>query len=282
MKPRRLFLFAAYDPTGGVVDDALIMYVRALSEIGDVVLHMDNDAPKSELKKLQPYTLHAGAAKHGEYDFGSYKRAYIWARDNGILENYDWVYIVNDSMYGPLKPLEPILQEIECKKTDVVGIMYNCRKKRPHIQSWFVGFSQKTIQSPILQSFILGVEKQPTKGAVCRKYETGLTVLLNENGFSWACKYNYPRGIYGKIRWLFNLGLPFFKKASFTHKRGAMGRQTLYILNHISPDARRAILENAIRVHGEKHVRWVLTNNPFKILFRKLNHTRIKLFIEGI
>ena len=40
--PGRLFLFAGYDKDG-IVDDALVYYVSALSKYGDVIVCMDND-----------------------------------------------------------------------------------------------------------------------------------------------------------------------------------------------------------------------------------------------
>ena len=51
MKPKRLFLFAGYDKNGKI-DSALIYYVQALNNLGDVVVFMDSDCPKSELKKV--------------------------------------------------------------------------------------------------------------------------------------------------------------------------------------------------------------------------------------
>ena len=102
MKPKRLFLFAGYDKQC-VIDDALIYYVSNLARFGDIILYMDCDAKKSEINKVKKYCLYANATRHGEYDFGSYRRAYIWARDNDILKNYDVVYLVNDSVFGPLQ-----------------------------------------------------------------------------------------------------------------------------------------------------------------------------------
>ena len=72
---KRLFLFAGYDKNG-IIDDALLMYVSALNKLSDVIVCMDSDCTNDELQKLQNITIHAMAARHGEYDFGSYKRAY--------------------------------------------------------------------------------------------------------------------------------------------------------------------------------------------------------------
>ncbi len=93
LKTKRLFLFAGYDKNGKI-DSALIYYVRALNNLGDVVVFMDSDWPNAELKKLDKITLYAHGVRHGEYDFGSYKRAYIWATENLNLADYDFVYMV--------------------------------------------------------------------------------------------------------------------------------------------------------------------------------------------
>ena len=106
MNKKRLFLFAGYDKDG-IIDDALVHYVSAVSKFGDIVLCMDSDTPDPELKKIQKYCVHATGVRHGEYDFGSYKRAYIWSTENLNLTDYDFIYMINDSVYGPLYVLTP-------------------------------------------------------------------------------------------------------------------------------------------------------------------------------
>ena len=116
---KRLFLFAAYDAQG-LVDATLVHYLRALSELGDIIVTVDNDVAPDEFKKISkiPHVLHAAAARHGEYDFGSYKRCYKYARDKQILDKYDWVYLVNDSVLGPLSNLAPILENLDSRGAD--------------------------------------------------------------------------------------------------------------------------------------------------------------------
>ena len=64
---KRLFLFAGYDARG-VIDDALVFYIKNLSESGDVILCMDSDCPDSELNKIKQYTIARMGTRHGEYD----------------------------------------------------------------------------------------------------------------------------------------------------------------------------------------------------------------------
>ena len=91
MKPKRLFLFAAYD-RNGIIDDALIYYIESLSLLGDIVFIMDSDCTGAELKKVQKHCVYASGTRHNEYDFGSYKRAFNWATKNLKLSDYDFIY----------------------------------------------------------------------------------------------------------------------------------------------------------------------------------------------
>ena len=97
--PRRLFLFAAFDGDG-VAGPSLILYLRALSSCGDVVLASDCSFGEEDRARLDDFCLHTDCAAHHEYDFGSYKRAWIWAAENLDLPEYDYVYLVNDSIFG--------------------------------------------------------------------------------------------------------------------------------------------------------------------------------------
>ena len=122
-KTKRLFLFAGFDKDN-IIDDTVIYYIKELSKIGDIVFVADNDLPSSEIKKISkiPHVLYAGAVRHEEYDFGSYKRAYLWAKQNKILKQYNWMYLVNDSVYGPLNDLEPIVKKLETSGAELIGM----------------------------------------------------------------------------------------------------------------------------------------------------------------
>ena len=90
------------------------------------------------------------------------------------------------------------------------------------------------------------------------------------------------RGVYNKIKKLYRAKMPFMKKVAFNRNHGALGRQILYVLNHITPATRDAIITSARAQYGEKHVDLLLTKNPLKIMLRRIHHAIYKLFIEGI
>lgn len=192
---KRLFLFAAYDKDC-LIDDTLLYYLEALSKLGDIIFTMDNDTPAKEMAKLDriPNILHASAQRHGEYDFGSYKRGYIWANDNQILDNYDWIYLTNDSVLGPMGDLESMLMNIESRGADCVGMVSNDPQLLPaHIQSWFVGLKRHVATSKFFRDFITNVAHQTDKLSVVYKYEVRMSQMLVENGCTYAALFHPTR-----------------------------------------------------------------------------------------
>lgn len=279
---KRLFLFAGYDKSA-VIDDALIFYVRALGRFGDVVLFMDCDCDASQLAKIDKYCLYAGAKRHGEYDFGSYKRAYLWAQDNLKMAEYDFVYLVNDSVYGPLYDLGPYLENMESGGCDAFGIVKNPHREHPHIQSWFVGMKKTVFESKWFDSFMKSVKKQKSKGEVTRKYEQGLTQLIERHKLCWGCLYSVPgRGVYNNVKKLYREKMPFVKRVAFTRNHGALGRQLRWVMENVDAGARGAIMTSVRRVYGDKYTDWLMGVGPFGVIIRNLRHVLYKLFIEGI
>ena len=108
----RLAIFAGYDKDG-IIDDYVIYYIKELKKIADIIYVSDCDIIESELEKISPYCIHMINGRHREYDFGSYKRGYLYARDNNLLNNYHYLIFCNDSMYGPFFEFEPIFEEME-------------------------------------------------------------------------------------------------------------------------------------------------------------------------
>lgn len=281
---KRLFLFAGYD-RDGVIDAAEMMYIRALAAHGDVIFVMDSDVKKSELKKVAdiPNVIYAAAARHGEYDFGSYKRAYISARDAGILKKYDFVYMVNDSVYAPLYDLAGTLEKMEHMNMDAFGPVIHPYSRGEYIQSWFIGMRQSVFLSQWFDDFMTAIKPQPDKGTIIYLYEHGFSERVAQNGLTFGGVYSCRgRAVYNRVKYLYRRGLPFMKRNAFNRRHGALGRQLVYILNHVPNDVRDAILDNARRTWGDEHINWVLTRNPFKIMYRHIKHAAYKVFIEGI
>lgn len=274
---KRLFLFAGYDQNG-IIDDALIYYLASVSKLGDVVLYMDCDCKQSELNKIKKYCIFADAARHGEYDFGSYKRAYQYAHDHDILKNYDYLYLVNDSVFGPMMNIISTIRTIEALPTDAAGLVVSKHKTHSFMESWFVRLNKKVFLSEWFDSFMTSITHQEQKTTVTIKYEHGLSNLVVNNGCTWSGVYTINgRYTYNQPKKLFNRGCPFIKKASFIRHNGAIGRQIKYIFDHCDKDAHDAIMNTAMRLYGGQHMRFLLTSNPIKILLRNIKYATHKI-----
>ena len=248
---KRLFLFAGYD-SQGIVGPSLEYYVQALARYGDIVLTMDTDCQPGMLDRLSGKVLHAHAERHGEYDFGSYKRSYMWISGHTGLSGYDVCYLVNDSVFGPLADIGPYLEKMESLGTDAFGLVLNPHRRHPHLQSWFIGMHRKVFLSDMFCRFISGVTAQKDKNAVCDLYETGLTNLFDSEGFSYDALFRVKgKKIYNAVETLCRLGLPFIKKSAFTRHGGSLGRQIRHILENTEDKAlTSAVISDTDRLYG--------------------------------
>lgn len=249
MKIKRLFLFAGYDKQG-IIDDTLIYYLKMLSGYGDIVFVMDNVAPNAELNKLNniPNILYKSAERHGEYDFGSYKRGYQWADKNGTLKKYDWVYLVNDSVYGPLFDIRGILEDLESRNVDLTGMIDFTNKFTPiQVQSWFVGLSNKVANSDFIRSFMDNISSQTNKQLIVLKYEVGLSQVILRHGYKMSTLISGENGdvvhrIYEEPLNMLKAGLPFIKKQGLKNLQGMQ-----YLYPFTTDFLVDAIYRNAVR-----------------------------------
>lgn len=280
MANKRLFVFAAYD-VQGVVDGSLLHYVSELTKVGDVVFVMDSNATDEELDKVKKLgnVLYASAERHNEYDFGSYKRGFKYALDNGLLNKYDWVYFVNDSVYGPLWGLAPILQDLESRGVDFTGMVDFENALTPvQIQSWFFGFSKKLANESFIADFFGRVCHQEEKQLIVLKYEVGLSRLILKNGYRFSTLVNGQIGevshsMYEKPIDMFKAGIPFLKKAGLKNMDGVQ-----YLYPYTTEKMVDLIYKNAVRtgvsIVREGKPRYNI--NKFRISFLGLPIIRVK------
>ena len=265
---KRLFLFAFYDPQG-IVGESALRYLEALRALGDIVLATDCDLKPGEADKLAPLVLSYTAARHGEYDFGSYKRAYLQAD----LEGYDLVYLVNDSVVGPVYPLEPYLQRMEALGTDAFGLVLNPSPKERHLQSWFLGFRPPVFRSSWFQSFIDSIRTVGSKGEVCSRYESGLARLLDAHSVPYAGLYELRgKTVYNAVGRLARKGFPFLKKSAFTRHGGSLGPAVAKALSQAEPGIAQAVIADLDRLYGEAYRRRFLTAGPLRAFGRYLRY----------
>ena len=217
LQKKYIAVFAHYDKHN-IVDDYVLYYLENLKLIADKIIFVsDNNLPEIEQNKLQILCHKIIAKNHGEYDFGSYKRGleevYKYSSE------YDAIIIANDSCYGPLKPLVNVFQPMEYSDCDFWGLTVNQEQYLPHLQSYFLVFNKKIINSEIFRNFFRKVKREDNKDNIIENYEIVLTPNFIDVGFKMDSfiKKIFERNptLYDKLFFfLMKNDFPFFKVSS--------------------------------------------------------------------
>ncbi len=226
---KRAVVFAHYDKDN-IVADYVIYYIKALKKIAQTIVFVScNDIKNPEcLEGLADKIIDE---PHDEYDFGSYKRGFLYLQDK--LDDYDELIFANDSCYGPLYPIEDVFSEMENRNCDFWGITKNnfgYQKnighffiKRPHIQSYFVVIKKCIFEKDFFAEFIKSITHQSNKKLIISNYEIGLTELLLDKGYTYSTLISAYENINNItiLKWreiIEKYKMPFIKKSLFDLK----------------------------------------------------------------
>ena len=215
---KRLCIFAHYDKDN-FIDDYVIYYLRELKKsFNKIIFVSDSDLSKKETDKIIDLVDYIQAFNHGEYDWGSYKYGYFIAKENYLLQGVDEVLFCNDSVYGPIYPLEPILEKMSNNNDCDFWGMYENQDgiekgiKEPHLQSWFLLLKRNVVDSDLFDDFICSVKHLEDKNEIIQRYEIGFTQRM-------SCCYKYKalytcengNAVTQATPKLIEKGLPFIK-----------------------------------------------------------------------
>jgi lipopolysaccharide biosynthesis protein len=180
---RTLVLFAHFD-LQGVVDPYVVYYLEALHRLGATIVFV-SASPSLTPESVAPirsvcagiYTRHTLSL-----DFGSWHLAWCLLRARGwSLDQFDRLVIANDSVYGPLYPLEDMWSSFH--GADMYGAIESTELKR-HLQSYFLAWDLNERTRPFLNDFWDGFEYVVDKLLLIRRYEVGVSTLARRAGLS--------------------------------------------------------------------------------------------------
>ncbi|MBO6256736.1 hypothetical protein J6N69_01700, partial [bacterium] len=163
---KRAVIFAHYDKQN-IIDDYVVYYLRALKEIADELVLVSCNFVKNK-QAVENIATKIIDDTHNEYDFGSYKRGYLYLKER--LNEFDELVFVNDSCYGPFYSLKEVFDQMDKKDCDFWGITKNnfgypknlssFFVKRSHIQSYFIILKKNIIISEIFDNFMKSITVQ--------------------------------------------------------------------------------------------------------------------------
>lgn len=247
---KRTAIFAHYDQNN-VIDDYVVEYLQALRPLCDEIIFVsDSDLPKSEIAKINVEKTVIG--RHGEYDFGSYKRGFA------ELGEADQLVLCNDSCYL-ISDLAPVFET----KGDFFGLIMNSEGYLPHLQSYFLVLNKPVFQSQQFRDFMSAVTKLKLKNEIIEKYEVGLTQCLIKAGFkpgsfideTFLCNPTLNEDFFSK---LLPKGFPLLKTYLLKTNSDAVINLNRW-KNGLNTQSIAAIEKHVSRMIGDERSHWHLT-----------------------
>lgn len=178
-----LILFAHFDAQG-VVDPYVVYYLKALHELGATIVFVSG-SPSLTTESVAPIREFCAGIYTREtlsLDFGSWHLAWSILRRRGwSLGQFDRLVIANDSVFGPLFPLEEMWGTFH--GADMYGAIESTHQ-HSHLQSFFVAWDLNDRTRPFLNDFWDGFQYTVDKSLLVRRYEVGVSVRARAAGLS--------------------------------------------------------------------------------------------------
>ena len=213
---KRICLFAGYD-NKNIIHDYVVYYLKELSTVSDIYYMADNEISEEEKVKIAPYVKGAYGFNHKKYDFGSWQELIKIVGWEKILE-YDELILANDSVFGPLYPMQDFFTKIEKdKEWDVCGIdrVYSLDTNRWYCSSFFLIFKKNTLASGILQTVFNNIPDRVTYDYAVKELENPLMESFYKQGYNVKAFCGLNKNIFFSWQDFCNEGVPFIKKKIF-------------------------------------------------------------------
>jgi lipopolysaccharide biosynthesis protein len=163
-------------------------YLQEIAKAGYTLIFVTS-APTlrpADLARLTPLCGLILRRKNVGFDFGNFKDAIARIPDLGRLDS---LLLTNDSVYGPFHPLAPLIERMDPTAGDVWSMTDNWMW-RFHLQTYFVLFRRRALDSDAFRRFWRDVRYLQAKTAVVTWCEFGLTRAMIRGGL--RCRALYP------------------------------------------------------------------------------------------
>lgn len=229
-KVKRLAVFASF-ASDGKIADYVVYYLRNLKEVCDAILFVtDNPLYPKEFDKIKDFVDYAKISRHGEADFGSYKRGYLYAHEKGLLDTAEELIFCNDSCCGPFYAFENMFTKMEKQNFDCWGVCAN-DQVRYHLQSYFLVFKKKVFSSELFLNFMKTIKQKYELQPNILDYELDLMKMLEDSKFKCGSYISYEPN---------DKEYPYM----FSHDLNSF---PLFLLRHYSPLLKTKIITDVYR-----------------------------------
>lgn len=175
---KRSCIFVHYDKNN-IVDGYVNYYLKELlTVVNKLVFVTVSDISQEDIKRLENLNIDVIKRENVGYDFYSYKVGIATLN----LDLYDELLICNDSVFGPLYPIEEVFERMDKKECDFWG-MTDSKARGEHLLAYFIVFRKSVLDSKAFRSFWKDLKIIHDKTELIEKYQVGLSKLLYKNNF---------------------------------------------------------------------------------------------------
>ena len=212
MTPRpNVAILCHYDRDGALRSDTL-RYLRELHAAGFWIVVVSNGTPMGPdgVAALRDVAGALLTRRNIGVDFSAWRMA--MRRLSLPRPETRRILLINDSVYGPLAPLAPLL--VRMSGADLWG-MTDSAQRDWHLQSYFLLAGPRLIHAPVWRRFWRGVVPLPFRRWTVGRYEIGLSRKVVAAGLTARALFPYRKPgnpTLNDWRALLDSGFPFVKR----------------------------------------------------------------------
>jgi lipopolysaccharide biosynthesis protein len=175
-------LFSHYDRQG-LVEPYVLHHLQRLAEAGVLTIFVTTARlDRRAAAALAPTCAAIIERDNLGFDFGSWRTALLAYPQLLACET---LLFVNDSVYGPMSDLRPLLDRMAASGCDFWGVTES-RQIAPHYQSYFLAFHRRCLRSRAFRDLFLEIDLLADKQQVIDRYEVTLYRRLAGAGLRGA------------------------------------------------------------------------------------------------
>lgn len=219
-------LFSHFDKENKIKSD-VIYYISELSNSADIVFITTAEGLDDiYIDKISTFCRDVIVKENYGYDFGAWKTGLEYVGEE--LHNYESLILCNDSVWGPLYDLEPIIDSVNTSSYDVYALS-DSYEIDYHLQSFFVIYSRKAFLSTVFQDYWLNFKIYKDKQAIIDNNEIAFSTKIFQS--------DLEVGVYASSKgWTFLNPLHYYWKELITEKKFPFLKKELILRNPLSID----------------------------------------------
>jgi rhamnosyltransferase len=168
----------AHSDAQGEVKEHVTHFLSALRPLCERLVFVSNAALSDEARtRAAEHCDEVRVSRAAANEFALWKE--VLQRED--VSSYDELLISHSQVFGPLRPLDPIVERMSASYCDYWGMTENFESAW-HLQRYFMVFKSRALRSPAFASFWDSVLSYRDEAQVVRAYEIGLSTFLAEHG----------------------------------------------------------------------------------------------------